>query len=41
MTFKAVIHREPEGGYWGEAPALMGCLEVLQEEGRSPNSDVE
>ena len=25
MTFKAVIHREIEGGYWGEVPALTGC----------------
>lgn len=25
MTFKAVIHPEPAGGYWGEAPALPGC----------------
>ena len=25
MTFKAVIHPEPGGGYWGEVPALAGC----------------
>jgi hypothetical protein len=25
MTFKAVIHPEPAGGYWGEVPALPGC----------------
>jgi hypothetical protein len=25
MTFKAVIHPEPSGGYWGEVPALTGC----------------
>jgi predicted RNase H-like HicB family nuclease len=62
MTFKAVIHPEPEGGYWGEVPALtgcysqgetmkelmenlreaaQGCLEVLREEGRSPDPEVE
>ena len=62
MTFKAVIHPEPEGGYWGEVPALtgcysqgetveellanlreaaLGCLEVLREEGRSPEPEVE
>ncbi|HKW30748.1 MAG TPA: type II toxin-antitoxin system HicB family antitoxin [Verrucomicrobiae bacterium] len=62
MTFKAVIHREPGGGYWGEVPALtgcysqgetieellvhlreaaQGCLEVLREEGRSPDPEVE
>jgi predicted RNase H-like HicB family nuclease len=62
MTFKAVIHPEPDGGYWGEVPALtgcysqgetmeellanlreaaLGCLEVLREEGRSPDPEVE
>ena len=62
MTFKAVIHPEPTGGYWGEVPALpgcysqgetmeelmlnlreaaAGCLEVLAEEGRSPEPEVE
>jgi len=25
MIFKAVIHPEPTGGYWGEVPALPGC----------------
>ena len=25
MTFKAVIHPEPTGDYWGEVPALPGC----------------
>jgi predicted RNase H-like HicB family nuclease len=23
--FAVVIHVEPEGGYWGEVPALPGC----------------
>jgi predicted RNase H-like HicB family nuclease len=62
MTFKAVIHTEPTGGYWGEVPALpgcysqgetvdelmanlreaaIGCLEVLADEGRSPDPEVE
>ena len=62
MTFKAVIHPEPSGGYWGGVPALtgcysqgetveellanlreasLGCLEVLREEGRSPDPEVE
>jgi len=62
VTFKAVIHPEPAGGYWGEVPALpgcysqgdtvaellsnlreaaAGCLEVLEEEGRSPDPEVE
>jgi predicted RNase H-like HicB family nuclease len=34
MTFKAVIHPEPTGGYWGEVPALTGCYsqgETIQE----------
>jgi predicted RNase H-like HicB family nuclease len=25
MKFKVVIHPEPDGGYWGEVPALPGC----------------
>jgi predicted RNase H-like HicB family nuclease len=25
MTFKAIIHPEPDGGFWGEVPALTGC----------------
>ena len=25
MKFKAVIHPETDGGYWGEVPALTGC----------------
>ncbi len=24
-TYAVVIHNEPEGGYWGEVPALPGC----------------
>jgi predicted RNase H-like HicB family nuclease len=24
-TFAVVVHAEPEGGYWGEVPALPGC----------------
>jgi predicted RNase H-like HicB family nuclease len=23
--FTVVIHAEPEGGFWGEVPALPGC----------------
>jgi predicted RNase H-like HicB family nuclease len=23
--FAVVIHRDPEGGFWGEVPALQGC----------------
>jgi predicted RNase H-like HicB family nuclease len=25
MKFAVVVHPEPEGGYWGEVPALPGC----------------
>ena len=25
MTFKVVIHPEPEGGFWGEIPGMPGC----------------
>lgn len=34
MNYKVVVHREPEGGYWAEVPALPGCVsqgETLQE----------
>jgi predicted RNase H-like HicB family nuclease len=23
--YAVVIHQDPEGGYWGEVPALPGC----------------
>ena len=26
MTFKAIVHKAEEGGYWAEVPALPGCL---------------
>ena len=26
MHYKIVIHREPSGGFWGEVPALPGCV---------------
>ncbi len=25
MEFKIVVHKEPEGGYWAEVPAIVGC----------------
>jgi predicted RNase H-like HicB family nuclease len=25
-AFKAVVHDEPEGGYWAEVPDLPGCF---------------
>jgi predicted RNase H-like HicB family nuclease len=25
MTFKAIIHPESTGGFWGEVPSLPGC----------------
>ena len=25
MTLKAIIHKEPTGGFWGEVPSLPGC----------------
>jgi predicted RNase H-like HicB family nuclease len=24
-TYTVVVHEAPEGGYWGEVPALPGC----------------
>ncbi len=62
MKFKVVVHPEPEGGFWGEVPALPGCysqgetveqllvnlreaalgyLEVLREEGRQPQPEIQ
>ena len=62
MTFKAVIHPEITGGYWGEVPSLPGCysqaetldelianlreaatgyLDVLTQEGRSPEPEIQ
>ena len=26
MTLKVIIHEAAEGGYWGEVPALPGCV---------------
>ena len=26
MNYKIVIHQEPEGGFWAEAPTLPGCV---------------
>ena len=25
-AYKAVVHSEPEGGYWAEVPELPGCF---------------
>ena len=25
QTYAVVIHKDPEGGFWGEVPALPGC----------------
>ncbi|HPY31659.1 MAG TPA: type II toxin-antitoxin system HicB family antitoxin [Verrucomicrobiota bacterium] len=62
MKFKVVVHPEPEGGFWGEVPALPGCysqgetieqllvnlreaalgyLEVMREEGRQPQPEIQ
>jgi predicted RNase H-like HicB family nuclease len=24
-TYAVVVHEDPEGGFWGEVPALPGC----------------
>lgn len=26
MSFRAIIHKADEGGYWAEVPALPGCV---------------
>ena len=62
QNYAVVIHEDPEGGYWGEVPALPGCysqgetveeltqnireaiagvLEVLKEQGRVPDSNIQ
>ena len=25
MIFKAIVHREDDGGFWAEVPSLPGC----------------
>jgi len=25
MTFKVIVHRAEEGGFWAEVPAIPGC----------------
>jgi predicted RNase H-like HicB family nuclease len=61
-NYAVVIHEDPEGGFWGEVPALPGCysqgetvdelkhnireaiagvLEVLREQGREPDSNIQ
>jgi predicted RNase H-like HicB family nuclease len=62
QSYAVVIHEDPDGGFWGEVPALPGCysqgetvdelkhnireaiagvLEVLKEQGREPDSNVQ
>jgi predicted RNase H-like HicB family nuclease len=26
MNLKAIVHTEPEGGFWAEVPSLPGCV---------------
>lgn len=26
MNLKAIVHSEPEGGFWAEVPSLPGCV---------------
>ena len=61
-NYAVIIHEDPEGGFWGEVPALPGCysqgetvdelkenireaiagvLEVLREQGREPESNIQ
>ena len=60
--YAVIIHEDPDGGYWGEVPALPGCysqgettdelmhnireaitgvLEVMQEQGREPEANIQ
>ena len=62
QKYAVVIHKDPEGGFWAEVPALPGCysqgesvdelkhnireaitgaLEVLREQGREPDSNIQ
>ena len=61
-NYAVVIHEDPDGGFWGEVPALPGCysqgetveelqenireaiagvLEVMNEEGGQPESNIQ
>ncbi len=26
MNLKAIVHTDPEGGFWAEVPSLPGCI---------------
>jgi len=60
--YAVVIHEDPDGGYWGEVPALPGCysqgetveglienlreaiagvLDVMKEQGREPDANIQ
>jgi predicted RNase H-like HicB family nuclease len=62
QNYAVVIHEDPDGGFWGEVPALPGCysqgetveelrqnireaiagvLDVLKEQGRKPDSNIQ
>jgi len=44
MTLKAIIHEAEEGGFWGEVPALPGCVsqgDTLEEITRNLREAVE
>ncbi len=44
MTLKAIIHEAEEGGFWGEVPALPGCVsqgETLEEVTRNLREAIE
>ena len=62
QNYAVVVHEDPDGGFWGEVPALPGCysqgetvdelkhnireaiagvLEVLKEQGREPDSNIQ
>jgi len=53
LNCAVVVHEDPDGGFWGELPVLPGCcsqdetadelgvLEVLKEQGREPDSNIQ
>ncbi len=44
ITIKMIVHKDEEGGYWGEVPSLPGCFsqgETLEEPGENMKEAVE
>jgi predicted RNase H-like HicB family nuclease len=62
QNYAIVVHEDPDGGFWGEVPAVPGCysqgetveglienlreaiagvLDVMKEQGREPDANIQ